>query len=155
MNRLLSVVAVSIFLLMAPACSSKSPRTPPGIEGNRIINALKDLSSAYEKKDLSGFMHLVSDEYPEKQAFASSLESVFSRYKSIQFAVHFSNMLITVEDRGMTRAAFNWNGSWESPGGNTLRNSGRTIFVFEPKGAVLVLIEGRNPFLPQPAEQRP
>ena len=36
------------------------------------IATLKDLSSMYEKKNLSGFMRLVSDNYKERQAFAAS-----------------------------------------------------------------------------------
>jgi hypothetical protein len=107
----------------------------------------------YGKKNHSGFMSLVSDKYPERQAFAASLESAFSRYQTVQFTVQFTKMFVTVEEGGMTKAAFNWDGSWESPGGNMVRNSGRATFVFESKSAKLASIEGKNPFIPQQLEQ--
>jgi hypothetical protein len=149
MIRLFSVLAVAVIFCCAPACSSTPAPTPAGMEGNKVIDALKDLSSWYGKKNYSGFMSLISDDYPERQVFAASIESIFTKYKTVQFTIQYTNMFITVEDRGMTRAAFNWDGSWESPGGNTVKNSGRVTFVFEPKEARLVAIDGKNPFIPQ------
>jgi hypothetical protein len=32
------------------------------------------------------------------------------------------------------------------------KNSGRSTFVFDPREATLVSIDGKNPFIPQPAE---
>ncbi len=151
-NRLLSVLAVVIFV-SATACSSTPPPTPAGIEGNKTVEALRDLSNMYGKKNYAGFMSMISDRYPERKAFAASIESIFSGYQAVQFTIQFTKMFITVEDRGATKASFNWESSWEKPGGSILRNSGRATFVFESNEAKLVAIDGKNPFIPQQIEQ--
>jgi hypothetical protein len=152
MTRFCSVLAVSLVLLATVACSSTKPPAPGAVQGNKIIAALKDLSGMYEKKNLPGFMNLISAQYKERQAFSSSIASVFLKYDSVQFSIQYSKMFITVEERGMTRATFNWESGWESPAAGILKNSGRITFVFNPTDATLVSIEGKNPFIPQTVE---
>lgn len=153
MNRLLFALAAAVILCSAPACSSTPPPSPAGVEGNKIISALRDLSGMYKEKNHSGFMSMISGRYPEREAFAGAIRSVFTRYQTVQFTVQSTKMFITVEDRGASRASFNWESSWESPGGSILRNSGRATFVFEAKEAKLISIDGKNPFIPQQIEQ--
>ena len=152
MTRLYSLLFIAALLFTASACGSAKPPTAPATQGNKVIASLQDLSSMYGKKNLSGFMRLISDGYKDRQELSAALEAVFAKYDTAQFTVQYSRMYITVEDKGMTRATFNWDGSWETKGGSVLKNSGRATFVFDPKDARLVSFDGKNPFLPQPAE---
>jgi hypothetical protein len=61
-------------------------------------------------------------------------------------------MLITIDDKGTTRATFNWDSGWETAGGSILKNGGRVVFVFDPRQAKLTAIEGKSPFIPQAIE---
>lgn len=154
MNRILSILVIIAFLIIAPSCSSTKPPTPPAVQGTRITATLKDLSSMYEKKNLTGFMSLISDKYKDRQAFSESIVSVFSKYESVHFTIQYTKMFITIEDRGMTRATFNWDSGWQTAGGNLLKNSGRATFVFDPGDGKLVSIDGKNPFIPQTVEMQ-
>ena len=49
-------------------------------------------------------------------------------------------------------AAFNWDSEWQTAGGSVQKNSGRSTFIFDPRETKLVSIDGKNPFIPQPAE---
>jgi hypothetical protein len=106
----------------------------------------------YERKNLPGFMRLISDTFKERQSFSASIQAVFSKYETVQFTIHYTKMYVTIEDKGMTKATFNWDSTWETQGGSVLKNSGRATFVFEPKEGKLVSIDGKNPFLPQSIE---
>ncbi len=152
MNRLVSLVALAVLFVSLSACSSAKPPTPVALQGNKVITTLKDLSTMYEKKNLSGFMNLIAAGYEDRKGFSSALESVFSKYDTVQFTVQYSRMFITVADKGMTKATFNWDSSWEMKGGSVQKNSGRATFVFEPKDGTLLSIDGKNPFLPQAVE---
>ena len=152
MKRSLTHLAFALFLLSAAACSSTQPPAAPALQGNKVISTLKDLASFYQKKNLPGFMGRIDESFKDRREFEGTVRSVFSKYDTVQFSVQYSKMFITIEDKGMTRATFNWNSGWETSGGSMLKNSGRAIFVFEPKDARLVSIEGKNPFLPQAIE---
>lgn len=151
MNRVLALVALTALLLGA-ACSSTKPPTAAAVQGNRTIATLKDLSTLYAKKNLSGFMNLIAEGYRDRKEFAASVESVFSQYDTVQFTVQYTRMYIMVEEKGNTKATFNWDSSWETKGGSTQKNSGRATFVFEPKTGTLLSIDGKNPFIPQAVE---
>jgi hypothetical protein len=110
------------------------------------------MSRTYGRKDLSAFLGQIADAYKDRQAFAASLDSVFAKYETVRFTIQHTKMLITVEERGMTKAAFNWDSEWQTAGGSVQKNSGRSTFIFDPREAKLVSIDGKNPFIPQPAE---
>jgi hypothetical protein len=153
MDRILSCLLISLLLLTGAACSgAKKPPEQSAVQGNKVIAALQDMSRAYEKENLSAFMGRIANAYKDRQAFAASLESVFTKYETVRFTIQYTKMLITVEERGMTRAAFNWDSEWQTAGGSVQKNSGRSTFVFDPREATLVSIDGKNPFIPQPAE---
>ncbi len=152
MNRFFALLVIVVFLISAPACSTTKPPTPAAVQGNNTVTALKDLSNMYGKKNLAGFMSLISNGYKDRKEFASAIEAVFAKYDVVHFTVQYSKMFIMVADRGPTRATFNWDSDWHTAGGSDVKNSGRATFVFDPKDAKLVSIDGKNPFLPQAME---
>ncbi len=152
MNRLLSLFAVISLLLASYGCSETKPPTQSAVKGNSVVTALRDMSHMFEKKNLPGFMNLVADSFKDRQAFSSSLDAVFKKYEVLQFTVQYSKMIIMIDEKGASRADFNWNSEWQTAGGSVLKNRGRGAFIFDPKDGKLASIDGKNPFLPQPAE---
>ncbi len=153
MNRLFAILAMTVFLLFSSACSEKKPPTQASVIGSSVINSLRDLSHMFEKKNLPGFMNIVSDKFTNRQAFASSLESVFAKYDTVRFTVQYTKMLIAVDEQGMARAQFNWDSEWRTGGGDIQKNGGRVAFLFS-KDSKLLSIEGKSPFIPQPVETK-
>lgn len=152
MRRMLMFLGLVLIAFSTTACSTPKTPTVPAVQGSKVIATLKDLSSYYGKKNLSGFASLVSDDFKDRQSFTTSIQSVFSSYDAVQFTVQYTKMVIAIDDKGVPRATFNWESGWERAGGSILKNSGRATFVFEPKGAKLAAIEGKNPFTPQAIE---
>ena len=152
MNRIVSLLAITLLLLTASACSAKKPPDQSALKGRSVLSALKDLRTAYEKKDLSSFMNNVAPGYQDREAFSKSLADVFLKNETIHFNIQYTKMLITVEEKGPIKAAFNWDGEWIAIGGTTLKNGGRVTLVFEPGSFKLMSIEGKDPFVPQPVE---
>jgi hypothetical protein len=152
MNRSFPVLALTALLLFSSACSEKKPPTPAAVKGGNVVGALHDLSHMYEKKNVPGFMNSLADDFKDRQAFTASLEAVFAKYESVRFTVQFTKMLIMIDEQDMTKAAFNWDSEWQTAGGSVQKNSGRVTFIFDPKDGKLVAIDGKDPFIPQPAE---
>lgn len=152
MKRLFTILAVTALLFTTAACSAKKPTDPSAIKGRSVLSALRDLRSAYEKKDLSSFMDNLAPGYQDREAFSRSLAEVFLKNETIRFNIQYTKMLITVEEKGPIKATFNWDGEWTAVGGTTQKNGGRVTLVFEPGGVKLMSIEGKDPFVPQPVE---
>lgn len=152
MNRIMSLLAITLLLFTTTACSGKKPPTQAAIKSSGVISTLRDLSHMFEKKNLPGFMNSVSDRYKDRQAFSASLEAVLAKYESVRFTVQYTKMLIMIDEKGMTKAAFNWDSEWQTAGGSAQKNGGRVTFVFDPKDSKLVSIDGKNPFIPQAVE---
>ena len=152
MNRIFSFLVVTALLFTSSACGGKKPPEQSAIQGTKVLAALRDISHAFEKKNLPLFMSQVSDNYKDRQAFSASLESVFAKYETVTFTIQYTKMFITIENRGMTKATFTWDSEWQTAGGSTQKNGGRVTFVFDPQDARLVSIDGKNPFIPQPME---
>ena len=153
MDRTLSCLFISLLLLIGAACSgAKKPLGQSAIQGNKVLASLQEMSHDFEKKDPSAFMGKIANAYKDRQAFAASIGSVFAKYETVRFTIQYTKMLITVEERGMTKVAFNWDSEWRTAGGSVQKNSGRSTFVFDPREATLVSIDGKNPFIPQPVE---
>jgi hypothetical protein len=152
MNRILTVLTVTVFLLTTSACSEKKPPTHAAIKGSSVLSVLQDISHMYEKKSLPGFMNSVSDNFKDRQAFSASLASVFAKYETVRFTVQYTKMIILVDDKGATRVDFNWDSEWKTAGGSVQKDGGRVTFVLDPKDSKLVSVEGKNPFVPQPVE---
>ncbi len=153
MNRIASLLAITLLLFTTTACSGKKPPTQVGVKSGGVISTLRDLSHMFEKKNLPGFMNSVSDSYKDRQAFSASLASLFAKYENVRFTVQYTKMLIMIDEKWMTKAAFNWDSEWQTAGGSVQKNGGRVTFVFDPKDSKLVSIDGKNPFFPQTVEK--
>ena len=152
MNRIVSLLALTALLFVAPACSAKKTPDQSAVKGRNILAVLKDMRSAYEKKDLSSFMDNVAPGYQDRDALSKSLADVFLKNETIHFNIQYTKMLITVEEKGSIKTAFNWDGEWIAGGGTTQKNGGRVTLVFGPGSSKLMSIEGKDPFVPQPVE---
>jgi hypothetical protein len=152
MKQLFALVAIAALLLTTSSCSTKKPPDRSAVQGRNVLSALRDIRSAYEKKDVSSFMDVVAPDYQEREALSRSLADVFSQNKTIHFNIQYTKMLITVQEKGPIKATFNWDGEWIAVGGTTQKNGGRVTLVFEPGSFKLMSIEGKDPFIPQPAE---
>ena len=152
MNRIVSLLAITLLLLTASACSAKKPPDQSALKGRSVLSTLKDLRSAYEKKDLSSFMNNVAPGYQDREALSKSLADVFVKNATILFNIQYTKMLITVEEKGPIKTTFNWDGEWTAVEGTTQKNGGRVTLVFEAEGFKLLSIEGKDPFVPLPVE---
>jgi hypothetical protein len=141
-----SIVVITLALLTS-ACG-KVPLGPVGLQGENVIAAIRDLTKAYERRDLDGFMEKVSAAYPDREAFRTSVEKVFSVYQTIRFKLHFTKMLIVIQDKGNIKATFTWEGEWKTPGGKIVKDGARVTLVLDPGVYKLLSIEGKNLYLP-------
>jgi hypothetical protein len=152
MNRMFPVLTLTLLLLFSSACSENKPPTQAAVIGSTVISTLQDLSHMFEKKNLPGFMNMISDNFTDRQAFIGSLEAIFSKYDAVRFTVQYTKMLILIDEHGGTKAQFNWDSEWQTGGGGIQKDNGTVTFLFNPKDGKLLSIEGRNPFIPQPAQ---
>ncbi len=152
MNRLLSFLTVIILLLTASACSGKKPPEQTAVKSRNILSVLRAMSKSYEQKNLDAFLSDVSKAYSDRESFAKSLTTVFSKYETIHFNIQYAKMIIMIEDKGRIKATFTWDGEWTAAGGAIVKDGGRVALVFEPDSFKLASIEGKNPFLAQPGE---
>ena len=151
MNRIVALLALTAFLFAAPACSEKKLPEQAAIKTKNVLSSLRDLSAAYNKKDLPSFMESVASAYNDRGGFSKSLGAVFTKNASIRFNIQYTKMLIMVEEKGNIKTTFNWDGEWHAVDGTTQKNGGRVTLVFE-QGFKLLSIDGKNPFVPQPVE---
>jgi hypothetical protein len=152
MKHILIFTLASLLLIASTSCSGKKAPEQTAVKSKNVLAALRDLSRAYEKKDLAAFMSGVAPAHKDRDALAKSVGEVFAKYETIHFNIQYTRMLIMVEEKGATKAAFNWDGEWIATGGALLKNGGRVTLVFEPGSVKLVSIDGKNPFVPQPGE---
>jgi len=152
MKRLFALLAVAALLFTASACSEKKPPELTAVRGKNVLSTLRDMRSAYEKKDLSSFMDNVAPGYKDREAFSKSLAAVFLKNKTIHFNIQYTKMLIMVEEKGAIKTTFNWDGEWLAVGGTTQKNGGRVTLVFDPGSFKLTSIDGKDPFVPVPGE---
>lgn len=152
MKRSFTILAIAALLFTASACGAKKPPEQTAVKSKNVLSALRDISKAYEKKDLSSFMAGVAPGYPDREALSKSLAAVFSKHETIHFNVQYAKMVIMVEEKGVIKASFNWDGEWLAAGGTTQKNGGRVTLVFEPGSFKLMSIDGKDPFVPQPVE---
>jgi hypothetical protein len=151
MNRVLSII-ILFALLFGASCSAKKPPEQTMVRSRHILTVLRDINQAYEKKDLKAFMAEVSPDYRDRDALSGSLATVFSKYETIRFNIQYSKMLIMLDEKGQAKASFNWDAEWLAMGGTTQKNGARVTMVLEPGTFKLLSIDGKDPFIPQPAE---
>ncbi len=152
MNRVVSLFAVAMLLFLASACSTAKAPTQAAVKGNDVITTIRDMSHMFEKKNLPGFLNSLSDAFKDRAAFSASLEDVFKKYETVRVTPQYTKMIIMVDEKGVFRADFNWDSEWQTAGGSVQKNSGRVAFVFDPKDGKVASIDGKSPFIPQPAE---
>ncbi len=139
---------VVLFLLAVLAGCAKEPLKQAGIQGEGIVQSVRDLASAYERRDIDGFMDKVSISYPDRENLRKSVDSVFSTYQTIKFSVQYSRMLIMVQQKGDIKAVFTWEGEWQTSGGKIVKDGARGTLAFDPQAFKLMGVEGKNPFVP-------
>jgi hypothetical protein len=153
MNRILSLIIAVLMLFSAVACSKKTPPTQAALQAQGALLTLRDLTGAYEKKQLSSFMDKVSKDYPDRQAFSQSVAGIFTKYDTIRFTVQYTKMVVMIDEKANMKMKFNWDGEWQTAGGRIVKDGGGVSFVFDPKGARLLSLEGKNPFIPQESQK--
>jgi len=149
MNRILSLLVSTALLFTTFACATTPPKQA-ALQGEGILSAIRDLTRSYEARDLDAFMDKVSVTYPDRQGLGKTVDSAFGKYQSLTIKLQYTRMLILVEDKGNIKATLTWEGEWRTSTGKIHKDGARTTFVFEPKSYKLVLLEGKNPFVPVP-----
>jgi len=144
MKRLAVLFTLSFLCI---ACASNPPKEA-ALQGESALIEVRDLTRAYEKRDLDAFMDKVSSSYPGREGFQKSLQQVFSVYQTIRFTVQETRMLITVRYKSTIAVVFTWAGEWQTSGGRIVKDGGRITLALDPGTYKLVGIEGKNPYLP-------
>jgi hypothetical protein len=152
MNRFLAFAALISILFSSVACSKKIPPTQTAVQTRDALSTLRDLTGAYEKKQLSSFMDKVSKDYPDRQGFSQSIAGVFTKYDTIRFTIQYTKMFVMIEEKAKIKMTFNWDVEWQTTGGKVVKDGGRVSFFFDPKGARLLTLEGKNPFIPSESQ---
>jgi len=152
MKRFFTLFILTAMLASATACSEKKAPEQISARSKSALSVLHDMTHAYETKDLNAFMTNVSGSYRDRDAFSKALGLVFAKYTTIRFTIHYTKILIMIEDRGLIKPTFTWDAEWIAPDGATMKDGGRITLGFEQGSVKLLTIEGRNPFLAQPGE---
>ncbi len=147
MKRSFTAVIVFLLALLISSCGTV-PLGKAGLQGESTLAAVRDLTSAYERRDLDAFMEKVAPAYPERGAFRTSVEKIFSTYQTIRFKLHYTKILVMVQDKGNIKATFTWEGEWRTTGGKIVKDGARVTLVFDPGTYKLLGIDGKNLFLP-------
>jgi hypothetical protein len=147
MKRSFAAVITLLFALVISSCSTV-PLGKAGIQGESTLAAVRDLTGAYERRNLEAFMDKVAPAYPEREKFQTSVDKIFSAYQTIRFKLHYTKILVMVQDKGNIKATFTWEGEWQSSGGKIVKDGARVTLVFDPGTYKLLGIDGKNMFLP-------
>ncbi len=147
MNRIGTVTIILAAVLLFSACG-KQPLGPAGIQGENSVQTVRDLTSAYERRDMDAFMEKVSPTFPDRAEFQRSIGKILSAYQKIHFKPLFGRSLITVPAKEGIKVTFTWEGDWQTTGGKVLKDGARVTLVLDAKTYKLSGIEGKNPFIP-------
>jgi hypothetical protein len=148
MTRKPLLILLALTVLVAITACGKKPPQQAAIQGQRILSAIRDITQAYEKKDLGSFMDAVAKDFSDRPSLEQAAGRVFTKYEAIRFTVQYTKMLMMIADRGNIRATFTWDGEWRTAGGKTVKDGARVTLVFDPRDYKLQAIEGKNPFVP-------
>lgn len=148
MNRRSVYVVLLLPALLLAACA-REPLKAAGQQGENTLAGVRDIASAYERRDIEAFMERVASAYPERDTFRKEVDNIFSTYQTVRFTAQFRKMLVTVQHKGNIKATFTWEGEWISSGGKVLKDGARITLILDPAQFKLLGIEGKNPFLPQ------
>jgi hypothetical protein len=156
MHRSRTGIIALTLAVMAAACAT-TPLGKAGLQGEHTLAAVRDLTASYEQRNVDAFMDKVSTAYPEREELRRSVERIFSLYQTIRFKVHYTKMVVLVQDKGNIKATFTWEGEWSTSGGKIVKDGARVTLVLDPGVYKLLGIEGKNPYVPSdnpaPAKQ--
>jgi hypothetical protein len=147
MMHLVRSIVLVVPLLFILSCG-KEPLKQAGMQGESTLSTVRDLTSAYERRDIEAFMDKVSSAFPDREEFRKSVESVFGTYQTIIQKVQFSRIMITVQDKGNIRATFTWESEWRTMGGKIVKDGARSTLVLDKGTFKLLSIEGKDPYVP-------
>ncbi len=147
MKQSFSAFIILVLTITLSSCGTV-PLEKAGLQGEGVLAAVRDLTSAYERRDLDAFMEKVAPAYPEREAFRTSVEKVFAAYQTIRLKLRFTKMLVIVQDKGNSKTTFTWEGEWSTPGGKIVKDGARVTLVFDPGVYKLLGIEGKNLYVP-------
>lgn len=145
-----SVLFLAFVPLILLSCA-KEPLKQAGLQGESTLGAVRELASAYERRDLEAFMDRVASGFPQRDALRGTVENVFAAYQNIRFTVQYRKMLVAVQHKGNISATFTWAAEWSTGSGKVVNDGGRVTFVMDPGTYKLLDIEGKTPFLPAAA----
>jgi len=148
MLRKCAILFVSLSAVLATSGCGKVALGPVGIQGEKVLSAVRDLTSAYERRDLDAFMDKIATAYPDREGFQRTVEKIFSTYQTIRFKLHYNKMLVMIQDKGNIKATFTWEGEWKTSGGRIVKDGARVTLVLDPGAYKLLGIEGTNLFVP-------
>ncbi len=148
MTRKPLLILLALTVLVAITACGKKPPQQAALQGRRILSAIRDITQAYEKKDLGSFMGAVAKDFSDRPSLEQAAGRVFTKYEAIRFTVQYTKMLVMIADRGNIRATFTWDGEWRTAGGKIVKDGARVTLVFDPGDYKLQAIEGKNPFVP-------
>lgn len=141
------LLIITVLLGLTALSCGKKPPQQPAIAGGSAAATLRAIVSAYEIKDISSFSEKIARDFPDREAFLRTVAAVFGKYDSIKFRVQHTKMLIMIEEAGGIRLTFTWDAEWRI-GERMTKDGGRVTFLFDPAGALLRSIEGKDPFAP-------
>jgi len=147
MKRPLTLFITLILVTLTASCG-KVALGPVGLQSEKIVQAVRDLKGAYERRDLDAFMDKVSTAYPDRENFKQTVEKIFSTYQNIRFKLHDNKMFVTIPEKANIKATFTWEGEWKTAGGRIVKDGARITLILEPGSYKLVGIEGTNMFVP-------
>lgn len=140
-------VIVLVLALLISSCSTV-PLGKAGLQGEGTLSAVRELVGAYEKRNIEAFMDKISTAYPGREGFEKSVDTIFSTYQSIHIKVHYTKILVMVQEKGNIKATFTWEGEWQTRGGKIVKDGARVTLVFDPDTYKLLDIDGKNLFIP-------
>jgi hypothetical protein len=147
MRRSFPVLFLFSALLLLASCAAE-PLKQAGTQGEHSLGLVRDLASAYERKDIESFMDKVSPAFPDRDGFRKSLEDVFSSYQTIRQKVQYTRLLISVPAKGDIKMTYTWEGEWQSSGGKVIKDGARSTLLLDKSSYKLAGVEGKNPYLP-------
>jgi len=146
-----STAIIVLFLTLLLSSCATAPLGKAGIQADNTLAAIRGLTSAYEQRNIEAFMDKVATAYPDRDAFQTSVEKIFSTYQTIHFKLHFTKIIVMVEAKGNIRATFTWEGEWQTTGGKIVKDGARITLVLDPGTYKLLAIDGKNMFIPTDA----
>lgn len=151
MKRSFATAVFTLFFAVMSSSCGTVPLGKAGLQGESTLSAIRDLTGAYERRDIEAFMEKVASAYPEREVFRTSVEKLFATYQKIHFKLHFTKILVMIQEKGNIKATFTWEGEWQTAGGKIVKDGARVTLVFEPTTHKLLGIDGKNMFLPSDA----